>query len=152
MRDRFPSPYALTDAENWLSTVSLSESPIDRYNFAICDPYNNVAIGSIGLMPAKDVERVSMEIGYWIGEDYWGRGIATEALKAFTSWAFENKAEVQRLHAGIFDGNVPSSRVLFKSGYVHEATLRRAVIKHGVVLDVHVYAMIREDWERLEKG
>jgi len=121
------------------------------YNFAITDAENGV-IGGIGLMPNSptDVHALAMEIGYWLSEDYWGRGIMSEALPVFRDWAFEvARPDMQRLAAVVFEGNVGSARVLVKAGFVFEGTHRCAAFKEGRILDEHIHAMTREDWRKL---
>ena len=100
------------------------------------------AAGSIGFVVQPDVHRLSAEIGYWLGEAYWGRGIATEALRAVTAFAFEAHGLV-RLFAGVFAWNTASMRVLEKAGYVREGVLTQSAIKDGRVIDQVLYAITR---------
>ena len=99
------------------------------------------AVGAIGFVLQKDVDRVSAEIGYWLGEPYWGRGITSEALAAVTQYAIENY-ELTRLFAVPFSANVASIRVLEKAGYALEGRLRRSAIKDGQIVDQVLYAFI----------
>lgn len=135
LRDRFPSPYTRADAEAWLAV----EHPAD---FAI--EVDGAAVGGIGLRPGEDVERRSGEIGYWIGEPYWGRGIATDAVGALTRWGIET-LDLVRVEARVFAPNAASARVLEKNGYVLEGRLHRAIEKRGEILDALVYAYVVED-------
>lgn len=141
MRNTFPSPYTLASAENWIRIATTP--PV--LNYAIMSPDNSTFYGGIGLQPRTDVESRTMEIGYWIGEDAWGRGIATEAVREFSRWAFQDIKELLRVEASVFDGNMGSCRVLEKCGYKHEGTRRRAVCKDGVVMDIRVYGLLREE-------
>src|SRR5438046_5553989 len=75
LRDLFPQPYTWADADQWIRRV-VKDTP--AHNFAICQ--NDQVIGGIGLVPGSDIQRVSAEVGYWIGEAFWGRGIAAAAL------------------------------------------------------------------------
>jgi len=134
-----PSPYTRTDGEAWLAITVPEEHPRD---FAI--EVDGVAVGGIGLRVGEHVYRRSAEFGYWIGEAYWGRGIATEAAGAFTRWAIAEH-DLVRLEAHVFAPNVASARVLEKNGYVLEGRLRRAIEKRGEILDVLVYAYVVED-------
>jgi RimJ/RimL family protein N-acetyltransferase len=138
LRDRFPYPYTEEAGRSWIEH-NLQRDPAT--NFAI--EVDGEAAGGIGIVPGEDVNRLSAEIGYWLGEEYWGRGIVTEAVRAFTAACFE-RFDLLRIHADVFDGNTASMRVLEKCGYVREGTLRRAVVKDGRVLDQIVYAIIRE--------
>ena len=97
------------------------------------------AAGGIGIELHTDVERVSAEIGYWLGERHWSRGIVTEALRAVTAEAFK-QFEITRLYAVPFADHAASVRVLEKAGYVKEGHLRQSAIKQGKVRDQFLYA------------
>ena len=97
------------------------------------------AVGGIGLQFGHDVERVSAEIGYWIGQDHWGRGLATAAVAAVTAHAF-SVFDLTRIFAVPFETNLASIRVLVKAGYVLEGRLRRSAIKDGEIRDQRMYA------------
>jgi RimJ/RimL family protein N-acetyltransferase len=101
----------------------------------------DLAVGGIGFVLQSDVERISAEVGYWLGEAFWGRGIATEALVAVTKYAIE-RHRLTRLFAIPFAHNLGSCRVLEKAGYVLEGRLRRSAIKDGVILDQLQYAFV----------
>jgi ribosomal-protein-alanine N-acetyltransferase len=107
----------------------------------------NEAVGGIGLERKSDVERCSAEIGYWLGEDIWRRGIATAAVGALTSYGIE-VLSLSRIFATPFANNPASIRVLEKAGYVREGVLRRSAIKEGVILDQVLYAIIDQDLMR----
>lgn len=139
LRDRFPSPYTRRDALDWIDLVNNSNPKI---NFAI-DVEGRVA-GGIGLMLQTDVARVSAEIGYWLGKEYWGKGIMTKAVSGMSEWAFCN-LPITRLYALVFDFNKSSARVLEKCGYQLEGRLRKAAIKDGKVVDELLYAKIRDE-------
>ena len=138
LRDRFPHPYTVNDARRWLEMV-VGQKP--ETNFAI--DVAGEAVGGIGFTVQYDVARRSAEIGYWLGEDFWGRGIATEALIAVTDYAFSNY-DVCRLYAHVFDWNAASARVLEKAGYEFEGRMKKSVTKDGQTIDQLMYAMIRE--------
>lgn len=135
LRDSFPHPYTEADGLVWLSM-----GPTNPFNFAI--DVDGRAAGSIGFTPGDDVHRVSAEIGYWLGRSYWGRGIASAAVKAASDWAFAHH-DWRRIFAGVFAPNVASMRVLEKAGYQREGVLRHAVVKDGQVLDQIQYALTR---------
>lgn len=127
LRDRFPHPYLEEHGRQFLNHVAtLTPSRI----WAI--EVDGEAAGGVGLEMLGDVERVSAEIGYWLGEPCWGRGVATEAVRAVTAAAFQ-RFELERIFALPFDDNHASIRVLQKAGYVLEGTLRQSAIKDGVV-------------------
>jgi RimJ/RimL family protein N-acetyltransferase len=137
LRDRFPSPYTLADARRWIDMVAEQDPPT---SFAIAT--EGRVIGGIGLDPGEDVYRRSAELGYWLAEPYWGRGLATAAVRAVTDWAFAN-LDLIRVFARPMATNPASARVLEKAGYTLEGTLRAAVVKHGEVVDELVYAVVR---------
>lgn len=138
LRDRFPHPYTTADARAWLQFV---EQTVPQTSFAIA--VETEAVGGIGIILNDDVFRRSAEIGYWLGRQYWGRGIATAAVRATTAWAFAS-FDLRRIYAGVFDGNPASARVLEKAGYTLEGRLRRSVFKDGKTLDQLLYAETRE--------
>jgi RimJ/RimL family protein N-acetyltransferase len=147
MRNTFPSPYTLSTAENWI-TIANTPSPIysSILHYGIFSPDNSQFYGGIGLMPRKDVESHVIEIGYWVGQSAWGRGIATAAVKEMCRWAFREFEGLGRLEGVVFGGNEGSRRVLEKSGFTLEGTRRKAVRKHGVEKDLLVFGLLREDW------
>ncbi len=136
LRDRFPNPYTLEDARSW---IELAASYPEGTHFAI--DVGGEAIGAAGIVLQTDVHRRSAEIGYWLGRAYWGRGIATDVLKALTVHAFETFGLV-RVFAAVFDNNPASARVLEKAGYELEGRMRSAVIKDGILMDALLYARI----------
>lgn len=131
----FPSPYTKQHAEGWVR--KREEANLE---FAIC--VDGEAVGGIGCHPRTGVDACKATVGYWLGEDYWGRGIATEALRLITRHAFET-LELARLEATVFEWNAASCRVLEKAGYVREARLRKSAIKDGRVIDTFLYATWR---------
>jgi RimJ/RimL family protein N-acetyltransferase len=134
---RLPHPYTREDADAWIATASVRSPAVD---FAIV--VDGEAVGGIGVELGRDVFIRSAEIGYWLGEAYWGRGIATEALRAMTEYAFAT-FDLCRLQAGVFEWNPASMRVLEKAGYTLEARHRKNVTKDGETIDRLVYALVR---------
>jgi RimJ/RimL family protein N-acetyltransferase len=137
LRDSFPHPYTRRDAEKWIA-ICQSQSP--AISFAI--EVDASAVGGIGFVLKEDVYRRSIEIGYWLGEAHWGRGIMTEAVRAMTEYAFET-FDVCRIYAGVFEWNRGSMRVLEKAGYELEARLKKSITKNGQCIDEVIYAIIR---------
>lgn len=137
LRDRFPFPYELQHARTFLQWIARQPSPSV---WAI--EVNGEAAGGIGVELHGDVERVSAEVGYWLGEVHWGRGIVTEALGAITAEAFKRYA-ITRLYAVPFADHAASMRVLEKAGYVREGHLRQSAIKDGKIRDQLLYATYR---------
>jgi RimJ/RimL family protein N-acetyltransferase len=138
LRDRFPSPYTRADGEAWLA---LAAQMRPETNFAV--EAGGEAVGGIGLILGSDVERVSAEIGYWLGESVWGRGLATAAVAGLSQHAFAAFG-LTRLFALPFAANGASRRVLEKAGYVLEGIMRRSAIKNGQIQDQALYALVRE--------
>jgi RimJ/RimL family protein N-acetyltransferase len=99
--------------------------------------------GGISIMPKEDIYRCSAEIGYWIGEPYWGRGIASEAIRQILEIAWEKYPEVVRLFAEVFPGNIGSARALEKNGFTVESVRKNSCIKNGVIGDDMVYVKFR---------
>ena len=141
LRDRFPHPYTPGDAKAFLSSVRSEGNRPE--NLAI--EVHGEAAGGVGYSRGEDVERYSAEIGYWLGEQYWGRGIATEALLLVTMALFE-RSDLLRLFALPFADNAASVRVLEKAGYTREALLRSSAVKYGVPRDQLLYARVNEGW------
>ena len=135
-RDGFPHPYSLDDATTF---IAMAASAQPETMFAIC--IDDEAIGGIGFGLHSDVERVSAEIGYWIGEPFWGRGIVTEALQAVTRFAV-TEHRLTRVYAVPYAWNEASARVLAKAGYTLEGRMRKSVIKDGTVVDQLLYAYV----------
>jgi RimJ/RimL family protein N-acetyltransferase len=138
LRDLFPHPYTLEHAVGFIGHA-LSQSPACHRAIVI----DGEAVGSIGLKLGTDVERVSAEVGYWLGAPYRGRGVMTEAIRAFTDEAFET-FELTRIFALPFAHNVASCRALEKAGFTLEGVLRCSCIKEGRITDQRQYARIRE--------
>jgi len=134
LRDRFPYPYTREDGKRWLE-IATEIKP--ETNFAIA--VQGEAIGAIGFSIQSDVGYRSAEIGYWLGEGFWGRGIATQALRAVTDYAFEHY-DLCRLYAHVFEWNMASARVLEKAGYTLEARLKKSVTKDERTIDQLLYA------------
>lgn len=139
MRDRFPHPYTLHNAKEWLAFAATLPPGT---NFAI--DADGHAVGGISFEPLGDVFRVGAEIGYWLGRAHWGRGIATEAVRAVTTHAFRH-FDFLRLQASVFSWNPASARVLEKAGYTLEATNRRAMIKEGEIGDRWLYVRLKDE-------
>ena len=138
MRDGFPHPYTGNDADRF---IKMATAP--SHNLLLAIEAEGVAAGGIGIHPFDDVYRKSAEIGYWLGEDYQGRGIVTEAVTALVPVAFE-QSDIIRLQAGVFSGNKASMRVLEKCGFAKEAVHRNAVVKNGIIMDEVLYVRFRK--------
>jgi [ribosomal protein S5]-alanine N-acetyltransferase len=139
LRDGFPHPYTLADAEQW---INFTEQQSPQTFFAI--EVGGEAVGGVGLEPQSDIERLSAEIGYWLGEALWGKGIATVAVRALSAYGFKELG-LTRIFAVPLISSSASMRVLEKAGYIREGVLRRSAIKEGIVLDQVLYALTDMD-------
>lgn len=137
LRDVFPHPYTLEDAWAWIEFAS-SQKP--ECNFAITAAEE--AIGGIGLVLGEDVHCRTAELGYWLGEPFWGRGIMSGAIACFTEYCFGN-FQLQRIFAVPFATNQASRRVLEKAGYRLEGIMRKSAVKDGRIQDQALYAFVR---------
>lgn len=138
LRDRFPHPYTVADAHAFIR-ASMTSRPQTAFAIVV----DEQAVGGIGYIPHEHEERVSAEIGYWLGEPFWGRGIATEAVRAMTPHAVRTHG-LTRVYAISFAWNGASCRVLEKAGYVLEARMRKSAIKDGQIVDQLLYAYVVE--------
>lgn len=143
VRDYFPHPYAIADADAFIAYCMGQSTQTD---FAI--DIAGEAVGAIGLMPRSDVQRVSAEVGYWLGEDFWGRGIATRVMTDFTEYVFRT-TDYMNLFATVFSTNPASMRVLEKSGFGFVGVMHGAAVKNGRIIDLHIYEKLRQQVQNL---
>lgn len=141
VRDYFPHPYLEKNALEFIEFCS-KEDP--QVNFAI--RYKGDLCGVIGVIPQPDIYRKTAEIGYWLGEAYWGKGIASEALGLMISYAFKD-LKLVRLHTGVFAHNKASMKVLKKCGFAQEGIFRKALIKNEVLVDEYRFGLINPGME-----
>jgi RimJ/RimL family protein N-acetyltransferase len=137
LRDSFPNPYTRPAAKAWLRDV-IEMSPTCHFAITV----DGQVAGGMGLHLQEDIHRRSAELGYWLGEPFWGRGLMTQAVAAFTDRAFE-AFKLERVYAVVLEWNPASARVLEKAGFVLEGRLRKSAMKDGVILDELLYARIR---------
>ena len=137
LRDGFPNPYTLADAENFLAKFT-NQDPLTFFGIE----YNGAYVGNISLVPCEDIYRMSAEIGYFIGEPYWNKGIVTTAVKLIIDYGF-NHLGIVRIQTGIFEYNTASQRVLEKCGFVKEGVFRKSVFNQGKLWDEVRYAMLK---------
>ena len=134
VRDLFPHPYTIQDAREFLQRT-ISEGSAMKF----CIEIDGVAVAGIGVHPGEDVHRHTATVGYWLGEEFWGRGIMTEAVTVVTDFCFEN-FPLRRISAEAFANNPASARVLEKAGFTFEGCLKNDVLKDGKLLDSLLYA------------
>ncbi len=137
LRDRFPQPYSVQDAVRFFEYAAQT---LDEC--VACIEVRGEAAGAIGLQFRKDIERCSAELGYWIGEPFWARGVMTGAIRCFTAWAMP-RFGLTRVYAEVFAENPASGRVLEKCGFVRVGVLRKAAIKQGRYHDYVLYDLVR---------
>ena len=140
LRDGFPYPYTEQDGKDFISTM-LSADENETFAFAIT--VDNIAVGSISVFRQGNIHRRTAELGYYIAEEYWGRGIMSEAVRQICEYVF-SKSDITRIYAEPFAYNTASCRVLEKAGFQYEGTLRSNAIKNGKVIDMKMYSKIKE--------
>ena len=140
LRDRFPHPYTEENGAAYIAHVLAQPT---QTSFAI--DVGGEAVGGISVHPGSDIERLSAEVGYWLGEPLWGRGITTSAIVLLTGHAFSEMGFI-RVFAVPFVRNVASWRALEKAGYLREGLMRQSAIKNGVIEDQYIYAALKSEW------
>lgn len=141
LRDGLPFPYTIKDAEEYI-TAMLSANPENTFAFAIT--LDDKVVGSIGVFRCENIHFRTAEMGYYIGEPYWGNGIMTSAVKQVCAFIFEH-TDIIRIFAEPFSTNIASCSVLEKAGFQLEGLLRKNAVKNGQVMDMKMYALIKED-------
>lgn len=140
LRDGIPYPYTTADGEGYIRGV-MEAPPHSQYCWAIAP--EGMAVGSIGIFRGVNIHSRTGELGYWLGEDYWGRGIVTRAVEEACARMFET-TDLLRIFAEPFAWNTASCRVLEKAGFAYEGTLRKNAVKNGQVIDMRLYALVRD--------
>ena len=141
LRDGLPYPYTEQDGKEFISAM-LAANENDTFAFAIT--VNGKVIGSIGAFRQGNIHRQTAELGYYIAEEYWGKGIMPEAVKQLCDYVFSN-TDIIRIYAEPFAYNIGSCRVLEKAGFQYEGTLRSNALKNGNVFDMKMYSKLKTD-------
>ena len=141
LRDVFPHPYIRTDAETFIGSCIAADEEKQLFRAIEVD---GRAVGSIALCLGSDVYSRTAELGYWLAEDFWGKGIMTEAVKQICECVFD-KSDIIRIYAEPFAYNAASCRVLEKVGFQYEGTLRSNAVKNGKVIDMKMYSLLRTE-------
>ncbi len=136
VRDRFPNPYTLKDALEWIEHTTRQKP---AQNLAIT--YQGALAGSVGVITREDVYRKSIEIGYFVGEPFWGKGIATEAVALMLDYIKHTYNPI-RVFAEVFETNLASMKVLEKNGFHRESVREKSVIKNSMLMNDHVWVKI----------
>ena len=143
LRDVFPYPYTLADAESFVDSCLGADGSCQLFRAIEVE---GRAAGSIALCRGSDVYVRTAELGYWLAEDYWGRGIMTRAVQQICEEGFTRWDDLVRIYAEPFAHNAGSCRVLEKAGFTLEGVLRQSVFKRNEVCDSCMYALLREEW------
>lgn len=141
LRDGLPYPYTEQDGADYISDM-LSADENETFAFAIT--IDGKAVGSIGVFRQGNIHRQTAELGYYIAEEYWGRGIMTEAVKQICQYVF-SESDIIRIYAEPFAYNAASCKVLEKAGFQYEGTLRKNAVKNGKVIDMKIYSLLKEE-------
>ena len=142
LTDAFPYPYYLKDAEAYITFAQKEENLSTLFAIEI----NGLVNGSMGAFVNKDIYRKNMNIGYYLAEEFWGKGIMPKVIKAFVKYLFEN-FDINRVYAEPFTRNIGSRRALEKAGFKLEAELSNNVIKDGVIEGSCIYSVLRENFD-----
>ncbi len=137
MRDYLPHPYTIDDA---VFFINLTKQENPQMSFAI--EFDGNFCGMVGLIPQQDVYKRTAEIGYWLGEPFWNKGIITTAVRLITDYGF-NEVDFIRIHTGVFEYNIGSMKVLEKNGYKKDCVFEKSIIKNGQIWNEHRYSNVK---------
>lgn len=140
MTDQFPFPYT-EEAGRGFIAFATKDDPVHIFAIEV----EGQAVGGIGIHPQSDIQRRNAELGYWLGEEFRGRGMISSAIHQAVQFAFDTY-DIDRVFARPFGSNIASQRVLEKNGFSLEARLKQTLIKNGVLEDELIYAMRRDEW------
>ena len=140
LRDGLPYPYTEKDAEDYINAM-LNSDPNSTFAYAV--EVDGAAVGSIGAFRQGNIHFRTAELGYYLDERYWGKGIMTEAVRQLCDKIFD-ETDILRIYAEPFAYNIGSRRVLEKAGFQLEGILRNNAVKNGRVLDMALYSLTRE--------
>lgn len=143
LRDAFPHPYTFEDARNYISRVTNDDKTSKIFAIEV----DGKIAGNIGIFFKQDIYRKNAEIGYFLAEEWWGKGVMTKVIRAVVDYSFEN-FDIVRIYAEPFAENVGSRKVLEKVGFRLEAVLKNDVIKNGIIQDSCIYSLLKEEFKR----
>ncbi len=138
VRDSFPSPYTVLDAIQWIEKEKAANPAV---NFAVM--LNGKVAGSAGIILHEDVYRCTIEIGYFIGEDFRGKGVATKAIELLVQY-IQQQFNPPRILARVFDYNIASMKVLQKNGFYLEGIQQKAAIKNNKLCNVYIWVKLSQ--------
>jgi len=142
LRDGIPYPYTVSDAEDFITAMLAAD---ENSTFAWAITVDGAAVGSIGAFRKDNVHRLTAEMGYYVAEEYWGKGVATKAIREVLEYLFKN-TDIIRVFAQPYAFNAGSCRALEKNGFTCEGTLRSNAVKNGRAVDMKMYAILKEDY------
>lgn len=140
LSDRFPFPYTRADAVHFIGATSTAPGLVRAIEV------EGRLAGGISMQPGSDTQRLGANIGYWLGKDYWGRGLMSRVVPVWCRHLFAHYG-LERLQTTVFSNNPASARVLLKSGFQHEGTMRQAAFKHRQMFDLLMFGLLRSDIE-----
>lgn len=135
--DSFPHPYTRENAAQWIEHCQN-----EKKNILLAIEFKGEFVGGIGAHFKEDIHRYNVELGYWVGEPYWGQGIISKAIASFTDYLFSNY-KINRVYGEVFENNTASAKVLEKNGFTKEAVLKKAAFKNGFFIDLIVYSKLK---------
>jgi len=138
MTDGFPHPYTRENGKVFIQ-MATKDDPIHIFAIEV----NRKAVGGIGIHPQSDIMKKNAELGYWLGEDYQGKGIITKAITQMIAFGFKT-FDITRIYARPFGTNLASQRVLEKTGFTLEARIEKNIFKNGEFYDELIYAVRRQ--------
>lgn len=141
LRDGLPYPYTVQDGMDYISAMLSAD---EEKTFAFAVTIDRKVIGSIGVFRQENIHRQTAELGYYIAEEYWGRGIMTEAIKQICKYVF-GRSDIIRIYAEPFAYNTASCRALEKAGFQYEGTLRSNAVKNSEVIDMKMYSLLKTE-------
>lgn len=138
MRDSFPYPYSKNEA---IQFIDYCNEHTENHIFGIM--YKNELVGATGLHAQDDINRYSMELGYWLGEAYWNKGIATQTVALILQYGFDN-LDINRIFAGTLQSNLASAKVLEKNNFKLEGITKQSAYKNSQFQDEYHFAILKE--------
>ena len=142
LTDKFPFPYSENSGRAFIEFAT-KDDPIHIFAIDI----NGQAVGGIGIHPQDDIHRKNAELGYWLAEPFWGKGVISNAVKQSVDFAFDT-FQIDRVFARPFGTNLASQKVLEKNGFVLEGRFEKVLFKNNEYLDELIYAVRRENWKK----
>jgi RimJ/RimL family protein N-acetyltransferase len=142
LTDKFPHPYSKNNGKAFIE-FAMKDNPVQIFAIDV----NGEAVGGIGIHPQDDIQRKNAELGYWLAEPFWGKGIISKAISEMVDYTFST-FDIDRIFARPYGTNIPSQKVLEKNEFILEGKFEKTLIKNGELLDELIYAVRRENWKK----